>query len=62
MSRFKVLFEGERVVVVKLNGDMSIQDLIDSGVFIQRMNELYDKRGRKVIISQSEFFRAIPQS
>ncbi len=60
MSRFKVLFEGERVVVVKLNGDMSIQDLIDSGVFIQRMNELYDKRGRKVIISQSEFFRAIP--
>jgi len=60
MGKFKVLFEGEKVVVVKLNGDMSVQDLVDQGIFIQRMNELYDKRGRKVIISQSEFFRAGP--
>ncbi len=57
MAKYKVIFEGEDYIVLKLGKDMSVQSLIDKGFVIQKDGNLYTKSGKKVIISHSDFFR-----
>jgi hypothetical protein len=57
MGKYKVIFEGEEYIVLKLGKDVSIQSLIDKGFVIQKDGNLYTKDGKKVIISQRDFFR-----
>ncbi len=56
MGKYKILFEGDRTIVVQLKDGIKAQDLVAKGVFIQKTDGLYDKKGRKVIISDREFF------
>jgi len=56
MGKFKVLFEGERAVVIQLRDGVRTQDLVNEGVLIQREDGLYTKDNKKVIISESGFF------
>ena len=57
MGKYKILFEGDRTIVIQLKDGIKAQDLVAKGVFIQKADGLYDKKGRKVIISDREFFR-----
>ena len=56
MGKYKVLFEGDRAVVIQLRDGVRTQDLVNEGVLIQREDGLYTKNNKKVIISESGFF------
>jgi hypothetical protein len=56
MGKFKVLFEGDRAVVIQLRDGVRTQDLVNEGVLIQKADGLYTKDNKKVIISESGFF------
>ena len=56
MSKYKVLFEGNRIVVIQLRDGVRAQDLINEGVLIQRADGLYTKDNKRVIVSKSGFF------
>jgi hypothetical protein len=62
MPRFKTLFQGDKTIVIQLKDGITVQDLVTKGVFIQKADGLYDKKGRKVIISESDFFHANGES
>jgi len=62
MPRFKTLFQGDKTIVIQLKDGITVQDLVTKGVFIQKADGLYDKKGRKVIISESDFFHTNGES
>jgi len=57
MGKYKVLFQGTRTVVVQLKPGLTAQDLVNQGVFIQGVDGLYTKDGKRVIISKGPFVR-----
>ena len=56
MGKFKVLFEGDRAVVIQLRDGVKAQDLVNEGVLVQKSDGLYTRDNKKVIISESGFF------
>jgi len=56
MGKYKILFEGDRAVVIQLRDGVKAQDLVNEGMLIQREDGLYTKNNKKVIISESGFF------
>jgi len=56
MGKYKVLFEGERAVVIQLRDGVRTQDLINEGVLVQKSDGLYTRDNKKVIVSESGFF------
>jgi hypothetical protein len=56
MGKYKVLFEGEKAVVIQLKDGVRTQDLVNEGVLIQKSDGLYTKDNKKVIFSENGFF------
>jgi hypothetical protein len=56
MGKFKVLFEGERAVVIQLRDGVRTQDLVNEGVLVQKSDGLYTRDNKRVIISEGGFF------
>jgi len=56
MGKFKVLFEGDRTVVIMLGNGVKAQDLVNEGVLVQKNDGLYTRDNKKVIISENAFF------
>ncbi len=56
MKGLKKIFEGNNYVVYRSNGTEFVSNAIKKGFFIESNGVLYDKKGRRVIITQSDFF------
>ena len=56
MGKYKVLFEGEKAVVIQLRDGVKAQDLVSEGVLVQKSDGLYTRDNKRVIISESGFF------
>ena len=61
MAKYKIIFKGDDYVVLKLGKDVTVQSLIHDGFLIQKDGSLFTKDGKKVIISESDFFRIDPK-
>lgn len=61
MAKYKVIFKGDDYIVLKLGRDVTVQSLIEDGFLVMRDDKLYTRDGKKVIISESDFFRYDPK-
>jgi len=56
MKGLTKIFEGSEYVVYRSEGSEFVSNAVKKGVFQERDGVLYDKNGKRVIITQSDFF------
>jgi len=56
MKGLKKIFEGDKYVVYKAQGDEFVTNAIQRGLFTQKDGKLIDRNGKEVIITKSDFF------